>query len=122
MIALAALASAAVLFAVLATTRAATADPPPQQRLPAAAASARTAALPPTTTLCVDGPGDAVAATRAPLLTEGRVDPAALRAISRQAFAADRAAERAHAGPAWPQRMGAGATAARTCVDVTSAR
>ena len=119
-IALATLAAFAVLAAVLATTRAATIDPPRAAALPAPTLAAQPDAPPPTTKLCVEGAGDAIAATHRPLLTAGTLDPAALRATARLAFTADRTAERDRGGPAWPQRMGAAAEPNPTCVQITA--
>jgi hypothetical protein len=59
--------------------------------------------------VCVAGAGAAAAAAAAhagPALRDGRLDPHALAAVSRLAFAAERLAETTAAGPAWPQRMG----------------
>jgi hypothetical protein len=119
-IALAALATSLVLAAVLATTRAAALDAPHAAALPTPTLAAQPDAPRATTKLCVEGAGDAIAATQRPLLTAGTLDPAALRATARLAFTADRTAEREHGGPAWPQRMGAAADPKPTCIELTA--
>jgi hypothetical protein len=53
-----------------------------------------------TSDLCISGPGAFAAAL------SDHVDLAALPAIARRAFAAERLVERATTGPAFPQRMG----------------
>jgi hypothetical protein len=119
-IALAAFAAFAVLAAVLATTRAAALDTPRAIALPAPALAPDVPERRATTKLCVEGAGDAIAATKRPLLTEGKLDPAALRTTARLAFTADRTAERDRGAPAWPQRMGAAAEPNATCVQITA--
>jgi len=118
-IVLAAATTAAVVVAVLATTGAAALAPPPADVLPPPTPSAITSPATKTIELCVVGAGDAVAAAHgsAPL------DPAALARAARLAFAADRTAERLHAAPAWPQRIGVDAAPpTRRCVAVALPR
>jgi hypothetical protein len=107
-IALATLASLAILLALAATSRAShphRADAPD----PLASAPLRP---PPSTplprSLCISGPGAAASA----------LPPSALPSLARRAFAIERLAERSSTTPAFPQRMGLAVTTSPppTCV------
>lgn len=83
-----------------------------QRRAAAAEEPARPSAPPPASpqTICVGGVDTFAAAIahslERPVSERGKLDVAALRWLSSQAVRGQRRAERAHAGPALPQRLG----------------